>query len=467
MTVHQQAELDDRALQAQVSGKLVLRRHAHHAQKPSARRCSPSIASAGWWTTSADDGTRARPQRAAELDAWRADLQALYDGRSAGRAIFLEKPVQDFGLRHADFIAVIDGMAMDVVDIRAPDQATLDLYCDRVACAVGRLSTRIFGMDEGPGVELAQELGRALQLTNILRDLDEDAAMGRLYLPGELLRQAGITATDPDAVIGDPHVDGACRALARSALERFAAADRTDALQATRPAARAQGDGSGLPYDFARYAGSGLGAATVSCAHRQAAASVDRRAMQPLGMKTPRETACVHVVGAGMAGLSAAVTLAGQGARVVLSEAARQAGGRCRSYHDSLLEMTIDNGNHLVLTGNPAVRRFLGAIGAQDRLTGPSTAAFPFFDVATGRTWTLRPNDGVIPWWILDANRRVPGTGLGEYVAIASLMRRHPGRRIDEVLPCKGALWERFLRPLLVSVLNTSPEEDPPIWREP
>src|SRR5262249_13719204 len=97
--------------------------------------------------------------------------------------------------------------------------------------------------------------------------------------------------------------------------------------------------------------------------------------------------------------------------------------------------------------------------GAQDRLTGPSTAAFPYFDVATGQTWTLRPNDGVVPWWILYSSRRVPSTGLGEYVALASLMRRHPGRRIDEVLRCNGALWEKFLRPLLVSVLNTPPEE--------
>jgi squalene-associated FAD-dependent desaturase len=160
-----------------------------------------------------------------------------------------------------------------------------------------------------------------------------------------------------------------------------------------------------------------------------------------------------------LAGLGAAVALARQGARVVLSEAARQAGGRCRSYHDGLLDMTIDNGNHLVLTGNSAVQRFVTAIGAQDRLVGPTTAAFPYFDVATGQKWTLRPNDGLIPWWIFDRDRRVPGTGLAEYVAIASLMRRHPGRRIDEVLSCKGPLWERFLRPLLVSVLNTPPEE--------
>ena len=184
----------------------------------------------------ADDGTRTRPQRAAELEAWRADLVALYDGRSAGPAAFLAQPVRAFGLRLADFLAVVDGMDMDVAaDIRAPDLATLDLYCDRVACAVGRLSTRIFGMDEKPGLELAQELGRALQLTNILRDLDEDAEMGRLYLPAESLAQAGIATTDPNAAIGDPRVDGACRALAERALEHFAAADR---LMRSRPRGR-------------------------------------------------------------------------------------------------------------------------------------------------------------------------------------------------------------------------------------
>ena len=184
----------------------------------------------------ADDGTRARPQRAAELDIWRADLAALYDGQPAGRAAFLAQSVRDFGLRQADFLAVVDGMDMDVAaDIQAPDLATLDLYCDRVACAVGRLSTRIFGMEEMPGLELAHQLGRALQLTNILRDLDEDAAMGRLYLPGELLRQAGITTTDPNAAIGDPRVDSACRALAERALVHFAAADR---LMRSRPRGR-------------------------------------------------------------------------------------------------------------------------------------------------------------------------------------------------------------------------------------
>jgi len=184
----------------------------------------------------ADDGTRARPQRDAELNEWRADLAALYDGKPAGRAAFLAQPVHAFGLQLADFLAVVDGMGMDVAeDIRAPDLATLDLYCDRVAAAVGRLSTRIFGMDEKPGLELAHELGRALQLTNILRDLDEDAELGRLYLPAELLRRAGIATTDPNAAIGDSRIDAACRALAERTLKHFAAADR---LMRARPRGR-------------------------------------------------------------------------------------------------------------------------------------------------------------------------------------------------------------------------------------
>jgi squalene-associated FAD-dependent desaturase len=166
-----------------------------------------------------------------------------------------------------------------------------------------------------------------------------------------------------------------------------------------------------------------------------------------------------HVVGAGLAGLSAAVTLAARGLRVILSEAAPQAGGRCRSYHDARLGMVIDNGNHLVLSGNLAVGRYLRAIGAERRLTGPPSAEFPFLDLRDGTRWTLRPNNGVVPWWVLSSTRRVPGTALRNYAALARLARRHPGKRIDEVLPCRGPLWERLLRPVLVSMLNTTPEE--------
>lgn len=167
----------------------------------------------------------------------------------------------------------------------------------------------------------------------------------------------------------------------------------------------------------------------------------------------------VHVIGAGLAGLSAAVALARRGLAVTLSEAARQAGGRCRSYHDGRLGMTVDNGNHLVLSGNAAVARYQRAIGAEGTLTGPGRAAFGFLDLPSGRRWTLRADEGVVPWWILDARRRVPGTRPGDYLALLALMRRHPGRRLDEVLRCDTVLWRQFLRPVLVSVLNTAPEE--------
>jgi squalene-associated FAD-dependent desaturase len=167
----------------------------------------------------------------------------------------------------------------------------------------------------------------------------------------------------------------------------------------------------------------------------------------------------VHVIGAGLAGLSAAVALAGRGMRVVVSEAAKQAGGRCRSYHDGVLDMTIDNGNHLVLSGNGAVDRYLRDIGARDRLVGPGRAEFHFMDFQLGRRWTLSPDDGPVPWWILDAARRVPGTYVRDYLVLLTLMRRHPGRRLDEIVRRDTVLWEKFLRPVLLSALNTAPEE--------
>jgi presqualene diphosphate synthase len=226
MMIEPQAAADPAALQAQVSGSSF---YAAMRVMPKAERAAmfAIYSFCRMVDDIADDGTRPRAMRATELDRWRADLGALYADRPAGRAGFLKDAVHDFGLRQADFLAVIDGMAMDVdADIRAPDLETLNLYCDRVAVAVGRLSIRIFGMEEGPGLQLAHRLGRALQLTNILRDVDEDAAIGRLYLPRELLAKAAIVTTDPIAAIADPRVDGACRDLAALALDHFAAADR-------------------------------------------------------------------------------------------------------------------------------------------------------------------------------------------------------------------------------------------------
>ncbi|MBN9588988.1 MAG: presqualene diphosphate synthase HpnD [Alphaproteobacteria bacterium] len=170
----------------------------------------------------ADDGVGTRAERHARLDVWRADLESLYAGGAPGQAAFLAPAVGRYGLRLEDFNAVLDGMDMDVAeDIVAPDLATLDLYCDRVASAVGRLSIKVFGMEEGPGFALAHHLGRALQLTNILRDIDEDAAVGRLYLPREYLEDAGITALDPKAIVASPCIDEVCRRVAGMAHHHY------------------------------------------------------------------------------------------------------------------------------------------------------------------------------------------------------------------------------------------------------
>jgi presqualene diphosphate synthase len=179
------------------------------------------------------DSEGPRAERRAELDRWRADIDALYAGRPVARTQGLAGPVKEFGLKREDFHAIIDGMEMDVVaDIRAPDDATLDRYCDRVASAVGRLSVRVFGMEEQDGIALAHHLGRALQLTNILRDLDEDAQFGRLYLPAPALSEAGIAATDPAAVLASPSLGRACTGVAARARRHF---EEAGAIMARSP----------------------------------------------------------------------------------------------------------------------------------------------------------------------------------------------------------------------------------------
>src|SRR5438477_8736239 len=146
------------------------------------------------------DSNEPRDERRRALEQWRADVKALYDGSRSPKLADYLPAIRRFGLRRDDFLAIIDGMEMDAnEDIRAPDLAKLDLYCDRVASAVGRLSVKVFGLNEVDGIALAHHLGRALQLTNILRDLDEDAGIGRLYLPKEMLARPGITTTEPHA----------------------------------------------------------------------------------------------------------------------------------------------------------------------------------------------------------------------------------------------------------------------------
>ena len=165
------------------------------------------------------------------------------------------------------------------------------------------------------------------------------------------------------------------------------------------------------------------------------------------------------MVGAGLAGLCAAVALAGRGASVEVSDGAAQAGGRCRSYFDPQLGLTIDNGNHLVLSGNTAVHAYLDAIGAGGRLAGPEDAASHWIDLRTDERWTLRPNAGPIPWWIASPTRRVPGTRTADYLALRPFLSRQPGKRVDEVMRPEGALWERLIDPFLLAVLNTDARE--------
>jgi hydroxysqualene dehydroxylase len=175
-------------------------------------------------------------------------------------------------------------------------------------------------------------------------------------------------------------------------------------------------------------------------------------------MRSGPSTGRVHIIGAGLAGLAAAVRLSGSGRAVVVHEAAPHAGGRCRSYYDSELGCRIDNGNHLLLSGNSATLDYLGVIGAQRTLEGPPEAVFPFVDAATKERWALRPNRGVVPWWVLTPKRRVPRTHARDYLAALALRRANPSATVAAVLDPGRSLFGRLWEPLAVAALNTSTE---------
>ena len=164
---------------------------------------------------------------------------------------------------------------------------------------------------------------------------------------------------------------------------------------------------------------------------------------------------CVHIVGAGLAGLAAAVALRWR-AEIVVHESTRAAGGRCRSYHDAGLDMIIDNGNHLILSGNHDALAFAQTIGGEG-LEGPSKAEFQFADLVSGERWSIRPNFGPMPWWIFDSRRRVPGTRARDYFSMARLAGAKKSARLSDCVQCSGVFYERFLRPVLVAALNTDP----------
>jgi hydroxysqualene dehydroxylase len=167
----------------------------------------------------------------------------------------------------------------------------------------------------------------------------------------------------------------------------------------------------------------------------------------------------VHIIGAGLAGLSAGVRLATPDNRVIVHEATAFAGGRCRSYHDASVGMTIDNGNHLLLSGNRAALDFLRRIGSADRLIGPTAAEFPFLDLKSRARWTLRFDDGRLPFWIFDPKRRMPGTRALDYLSVARLLWGSPDKTVAETITGKGTLYSGLIEPLLLAALNIDPPQ--------
>ena len=167
----------------------------------------------------------------------------------------------------------------------------------------------------------------------------------------------------------------------------------------------------------------------------------------------------VHIIGAGISGLSAAVRLANGGYKVFVHEATQQAGGRCRSYFDAATNLTIDNGNHLLLSGNRHALSYARAIGTEAGLVGPARAQFPFVDLASGQRWQLDLGDSRLPLWVFDEARRVPDTSLRDYLALAPLAWAGTGALVGNTIPCKGTLYERLVQPLLLAALNVDPPE--------
>jgi squalene-associated FAD-dependent desaturase len=165
----------------------------------------------------------------------------------------------------------------------------------------------------------------------------------------------------------------------------------------------------------------------------------------------------VHVVGAGLAGLSAAVALSQAGRTVTVLEAGPAAGGRSRSYFDRELALRIDNGNHLLLSGNRAAFDYLDTIGARQTLAIPAVPVFPFMDLRSGAAWTLRPNPGRIPWWVLSRRRRVPGTRMTDYFALRRLTRQTGDATVAASL-CHDTLYRLLVEPLAIAALNTPPD---------
>ena len=166
-----------------------------------------------------------------------------------------------------------------------------------------------------------------------------------------------------------------------------------------------------------------------------------------------------HIIGAGISGLSAAVRLANANYKVQVHEATQQAGGRCRSYFDAATNLTIDNGNHLLLSGNRHAMAYAKSIGTEAGLVGPKRAQFWFVDLSTGQRWQLDLGDSRLPLWVFDEARRVPDTGVLDYLALMPLIWAGTDKLVGKAIPCEGTLYQRLVQPLLLAALNVDPPE--------
>ena len=278
--------------------------------------------------------------------------------------------------------------------------------------------------------------------------------LGRLYLPLEGLLHAGITSTDPLKVIADPALPKVCAPLVERARTHFEKADEVMSRNRAARGARAADHVEILSRD------SGIaGRQRVRYPAHAGSPQQDGPHRHCASLRFHLMPKTVHIIGAGISGLSAAVRLANANFKVHVHEATQQAGGRCRSYFDAATNLTIDNGNHLLLSGNRHAIAYARSIGTEAGLVGPKRAQFPFVDLTTGQRWQLDLGDSRLPLWVFDESRRVPDTGLLDYLALMPLIWAAQGKLVGDAIPCEGTLYQRLVQPLLLAALNVDPPE--------